>query len=145
LRLKDIKAKGGEGHSFTADETKQVIEPLMMARNYSRSDVKNCIAFIQTCRDMGKRPPENFLRWIASACRAHPDDFRLLGAAIPFLRKFNMNAEADGVLAATAQCILSKSEIIALEKMRSSESPAPSSSHGGGLDNLDVRGEKQGF
>jgi hypothetical protein len=118
LRVADIKAKGGRGRPLSEAEVSRVVEPLEVALGHPRHHIKTHVMLARAWRLTAVKPPEATLRALADVCSTNPDNLPLLSAAIPLLRKNGLQALADEVLEATAQCVLSEQEAVALEKLR---------------------------
>ena len=123
LRCLDIRARQEPGHSFSAEEIERVIEPVRMALDNPRHDIKTNITLIRAWRSIDAKPSDETLHAITDACLKNPGDFTLLPAAVALLRKNGMEDAVSTILAETAKCVLSKNETALLKKMRNGYLP----------------------
>ena len=118
LRIEDLKAKNTGTRSFLTEEIEHVAEPVETALKIPRHGVITYTYLALAWRIPGAKPPDAVLQTLTDACLANPDDFTLLKAVIPLLRKNGRQDSADKVLEATANCVLSDEEATMLEKLR---------------------------
>lgn len=110
LRGEEAMAKRGNGAPLSAAEIERVIRPIETALKNPRHHPKTYTSLIRAWYDTGTSPPTKNLQLLASACLKRPDDFTLLVAIVPLLKRAGMHEEAATVLEATSKCVLSQRE-----------------------------------
>jgi hypothetical protein len=118
FRYKNLEAKNNPARPFSKEEIESVVGPIETALGNPRHHAQTCAALALAWRDLDAKPPDATLQTLADACLKNPDDFRLLAAVVPLLRKNGWQDSAGKVLDATANCVLSERETAMLEKLR---------------------------
>lgn len=118
LRAEEVKTKKSKGTRLSAADVSYVMEPIQAALNAPKHHVKTYRALYLAWRELGVKPTDKFLRILANGCLENPDNFALVTAVVPILRKAAKHELADKVLDAAAKCTLTEREEGIVEKLR---------------------------